>query len=168
MSDTPTPDALDGLSLPELFDALAPITPPPAISMMPQTPAWAVLGLALLGGLVFAGMYVRRRHAANAYRRAGLAALSAAGSDPAAISTVLRRTALAAFPRDAVAGLHGTDWVAFLDRTAPGLGLAQSPLAEVLLAGPYAAQPPSTDLAALAKRWIETHRPLGPAEGAAS
>lgn len=160
MSDIPTPEELAGLSLPELFDELAPIVPPPEVSMLPQTPAWAVLALLLLGALSFALWMLRQRHAANAYRRAGLAALAEAGKDPAAIATVLRRTALAAYPRAEVAGLNGADWLAFLDRKAPSVGLAEARSARLLLSGPYARHPlpPAPELARLAKHWIESHR----------
>lgn len=160
MSETPTPEELAGLRLPELFDQLAPIAPPPEVSMLPQTPAWAALALLLLGALAFALWTARKRHAANAYRRAGLAALAEAGQDPAAIATVLRRTALAAYPRAEVAGLDGAEWLAFLDRTAPSAGFGETRNARMLLTGPYARQPlpPAPELARLAKHWIESHR----------
>ena len=55
------------------------------------------------------------RYRRNAYRREALRQLDAV--DPGGISTVLKRTALAAWPREQVAALTGAAWLAFLDRT---------------------------------------------------
>ena len=97
------------LVLRDVHEGLAPAWWPPA-------PGWWIL---LAGGLamaaILAGMIVAR-HRRNAYRRAALAALDRA--DAGDISTVLKRAALAAWPRTEVASLTGADWLAFLDRTA--------------------------------------------------
>jgi hypothetical protein len=54
----------------------------------------------------------------NAYRRAGLALLEGARTVND-ISVLLKRVALAVFPREQVASLYGEGWVAFLHRTCP-------------------------------------------------
>jgi hypothetical protein len=150
-----TPD-LQGLNLIELLDLLEPAPEPPPVSLMPQTAGWIWLGLALLAGLALLIRAVLRHRRANAYRRAGLAALAGAGDDPARIAPVLRRTALAGFPRTEVAGLTGADWLAFLDRTLPGAGFTDGP-GRVLAEAPYREVPAPPGLAALARRWIRSH-----------
>ena len=151
-------DDLTGLNLVELYDRMIQPEPPAAVSMFPQTAGWIWLGLALL---VLAALMVWRvwawRHA-TAYRRAALSALAQAGHDPAAIADVLRRTALAGYPRAQVAGLYGEDWLAFLDRTAPSGAFVSSEAGKSLAAAPYRTQAESADLAAMAEAWIKTHR----------
>ena len=79
--------------------------------------AWLVLGMVLLTTLiVFFHLYRAWRR--NAYRRAGLTLLSSATSNHE-VSVVLKRVALAVFPREQVASLHGRDWAAFLNASCP-------------------------------------------------
>ena len=149
---------LKGLNLVELYDRLIQPEAPLPVSMWPQTVGWLWLGLALLilvGGAIWR---VRAWRHATAYRRAALVALAQAGNDPAAISDVLRRTALAGFPRAEVAGLYGDDWLAFLDRTGTSGQFASSAAGKVLAAAPYRVQVPENELAAMAEVWIKTHR----------
>lgn len=160
MSDSalPPPDIepYADLNLVELLDALEPVPEPPAISMMPQTVGWIWLGLI---GVVLIAMGVRvavGHHRANAYRRAGLQALQAAGDDPAQIAAVLRRTALAAGPRDRIVGLTGDDWLRFLDRTLQTTGFTEGP-GQILARAPYRPVPPDPELTRLARRWIRQH-----------
>ena len=153
-----------GDSLISLIGQLHDIAPPPPVSMMPATWAWAALAAVLLAALA-AGLRLwlghRRR---TAYRRAALAELrtlapALARGDPgalAALDRLIRRTALAAFPRAEVATLAGADWIAFLDRT----GGAFDPYAAPLVAGPYAPRPPAFDgpgLVGAARHWIARH-----------
>ncbi len=65
---------------------------------MPQTVGWIWLGRLVWRALFLAGLAGCVHRRANAYRRAGLAALTAAGDDPARIAQIIRRTALAGFP----------------------------------------------------------------------
>ena len=156
-------DALAGLDLVELYDMLLRPDAPAAISMWPQTVGWIWLlgAVAVLAcGLIWA--WVSRRRA-NAYRRAALDALKTAGDDPAKIADVLRRTALAAFPRDDVAQTYGAGWLAFLDQAADQMDFSGSDAGRVLAAAPYSPQTPHGDLPAMAARWIKTHRRAGPA-----
>ena len=146
------------LNLVELYDLLQRPDAPEAISMWPQTAGWLwVAGcvVIVLAGLIW--MWVSRRRA-NAYRRAALSALVAAGDDPVRIADVLRRTALAAFPRRTVAQLHGAEWLAFLDRAAHETNFAGSDAGRVLAAAPYHPQEPHHDLPGMAEQWIKAHR----------
>ncbi|MFY2826685.1 DUF4381 domain-containing protein [Ruegeria sp. MALMAid1280] len=144
-------------SLVELLDMLEPAPAHAPIPMTPQTWGWAVLAL-LVATAVCCGVYLYRRHRkANAYRRCALADLQAADNDVAKIAEVLRRTALAAFPRDQVAGLHGTDWIIFLKQTAENISI--SPVdARALLEAPYRSSPRNPNVANFASDWIRTHK----------
>ena len=149
---------LEGLNLVELLDLLEPVPEPALVSMVPQTAGWIWLGLALLL-LLGAGLRAIVGHRrANAYRRAALAELDAAGDDPARIAEIVRRTALMAFPRREVASVHGEEWLAFLDRTGRGSGFVSAP-GRAMLAAPYRPVPPDPALASLARDWVRHHRP---------
>ena len=104
------------MSDPADLSNLRDIVAPPEVALWPPAPGWWIL---LAGGIamaaIFAGMIVAR-YRRNAYRRAALVALDTA--DAGDISTILKRAALAAWPRAEVASLTGADWLAFLDRTA--------------------------------------------------
>jgi len=102
---------------------------PEEVSLVPQTAAWYLVASALAAALVLGLIRAARRYERNAYRRAALSELArlrdaaAGGGRSAALQQLpelLKRCALAAFPRERVAGLSGAPWHAFLDRTAPG------------------------------------------------
>lgn len=136
-----------------LREAMHDLIGPAPVSFWPATPAWyglfAML-LALLLWLAFRGWRTWRR---NAYRREALRALDAA-TQPAEIAAILKRTALAAWPRAQVASLSGTDWAAFLQRSAPRARLAPAE-AGMLAAIAYA--PTSVGVRDAARRWIGYH-----------
>ncbi|WP_204113466.1 DUF4381 domain-containing protein [Shimia biformata] len=150
------------VTLADLIDQLVPPAEPPAISMVPQTAGWAVLGAAVLVALAYGGWRWLAHRRENAYRRHGLAALADAGNDPGRIAEALRRTALSGFPRTEVASLSGDDWLRFLDRTGgfpaePGRLVTQSPYR-----APVDAPPPDvTALREAAANWIKHHRREG-------
>lgn len=104
---------------PAALDRLHDFYQPPPPSWMPQTTGWyVVFGLLLLlaawiAWRVFAGW----RH--NRYRREALRELEQA--DVASIPVLLKRTALAAWPREEVAALSGEPWLEFLEQTG-GVG----------------------------------------------
>jgi hypothetical protein len=166
------------------------VTPPPP-SWLPQTWGWVALATALIALGVVLTIRRRRRRAANLYRTEALAELARiearlatpsghAGGDRhadtatradalRALPPLLKRTALAAWPRDEVACLTQASWNAWLRTKTP------TPLADAA-ALPDAAARLLDDLeyrspAALAalsdddaracvaavRRWIETH-----------
>lgn len=81
--------------------------------------------LLLLALLISVGLLVylyMERYRANGYRRIGLNLLAEAQS-VYDVSVVLKRVALAAFPRERVASLYGASWVEFLTQTCPDCNL---------------------------------------------
>ncbi|MCZ6852726.1 MAG: DUF4381 domain-containing protein [Gammaproteobacteria bacterium] len=164
MSET-TPTQFDGLNLPQLLDLMHdPVIPEP-IEWWPQTPGWWIV-LAWLT-LVAAGFawrgYQRYRH--NRYRRESLNMLAAiavrAQENPASaaidIATLLKRTALAAYPRGQVAPLYGAEWADFLLSTS-GDDPAIKETASLLATAAYRAGVDGAALIEPARRWIEVHR----------
>lgn len=141
-------------NLPDLLARLTEPAQPAPVSMAPETAGWWIAGAIVVIALAFGlwrGWLGWRR---NAYRRDALAALDTAGQDAAAIATILRRAALAAFPRRDVAGLSGKDWIAFLHAT----GRFPDKAATQLLRAPYAPGTDAPDLHQAAKDWIRSHR----------
>lgn len=149
--------AFEGKSLVELLDMLEPVPEPQPVSMVPQTAGWLVLGLFGLAVTCWLLWIALRRYRANGYRRAALRALQAAGDDPAQLATLLRRTALAAYPRSQVAGLHGEDWAGFLNKTYGQSGFATD-VGRALLSAPFRQQPPDPAATQLVRNWIIGHR----------
>lgn len=142
--------------------ALRPLHPPAAIDWWPPAPGWWVLAVALvlLGGLAW------WRWRRTALRHAALAELRQLEQDvhedarlAAAVSQLLRRVALACFPRRQVAALTGEAWLRFLDAHARHGGFCSGP-GRVLLTAPYAARCAldRAALLALARDWIRRQR----------
>ncbi|WGL17649.1 DUF4381 domain-containing protein [Microbulbifer bruguierae] len=150
-------------TLPDILAQLVPPPAPPAVSMWPVTPAakgLSALLLLLLLLLIWRQIQIYR---ANAYRRAALAELVKSQDDPAQVAEILRRTALAAYPREQVAGLTGDDWLAFLNQSYPGNAFSGE-VGRTLLQAPYrkAAPAQSSELARTARDWIRRHRVTRP------
>ncbi|GGF58720.1 hypothetical protein GCM10007301_18030 [Azorhizobium oxalatiphilum] len=146
---------------------LADIALPPPVPFWPPAPGWCVLaGAAVIAFLILVWACVRHRRR-TAYRRAALAELSAIGpaSDAermAAISAILKRAALVAYPRAEVAGLTGQGWLAFLDRTSGRSDFTEG-AGRALRNAPFGA--PAGDGAAVlaaAVFWVRTHRAEAP------
>jgi hypothetical protein len=141
---------------------------PPETSLWPETWASRIAIAALFVGAVIGVWQFVRHRRANLYRREALAELTrmergAAAPDEllAQLSLLLRRTALAVFPREEVAPLAGTAWLSFLDRTSGGRQFSEGD-GRLLATGPYRQAPPSDaelhSLAVLTRQWIRGHR----------
>ncbi|WP_119168161.1 DUF4381 domain-containing protein [Algihabitans albus] len=148
---------LSGLNLVELLERLEPVPEPPPIPLWPQTAGWIWLGLALTAAAAWLLYRWIAAHRAEAYRRAALREVAAAGDDPAVLAEVLRRTALAAFPRAKVAALYGEAWLAFLDETCDGTAFRRG-AGRAFAVAPYATTAPQPGLAPVAADWIRRHR----------
>jgi len=151
----------DGLNLPQLLDLMHGIVEPAAVSWLPQTDAWWVLlAWLLVVCLLGVGKWLKGRRK-NLYRRASLRSLADIEMDApgaaAEVSAILKRTALAAFPRDEVASLTGADWAAFLSRTAAGdPRVADS--APAIARAAYQDDVSAAEIVEPAMRWVKVHR----------
>lgn len=111
---------------PASLENLRDLALPAPVPLWPPAPGWWILAAGLASASLVAGWRSLRRYRANAYRREAWRQLDAierrvdAGLCAGAASelaVVLKRTALAAFPRAAVASLTGPAWLRFLDQT---------------------------------------------------
>lgn len=142
----------------QLRDIHVPGEPP----LWPPAPGWWLLALAGLLLLAVMLRWLWRRWRKARFRRrvmaefAQLSAEAQAARLVAGLSVLLKRVALARYPRAEVASLCGADWLAFLDRHGGGGGFAQG-AGTVLADGPYAASLEEVDrdaLIKLGKSWV--------------
>jgi hypothetical protein len=166
---TPQKDPMLQATLRQMAD----ITLPPPVSMMPATWGWAALAGVIILILAFAVWRWLRRRAQNRYRRDALAEIAALeariGGEVerlqalAALPAIVKRTALAVWPREQIAPLSGRSWVEFLEFYA---GRAQiddesySFLAETeyrLPGGASLSEAKARQIFATARQWIEGH-----------
>ena len=143
---------------------------PREVSLWPQT--WGsrlVIAALLVAAIVALWQFVHHRRA-NRYRREALAELQRIMRTPPAslapnelvmqLSLLVRRTALAAFPREQVAPLAGSAWLAFLDRTGSETEFS-SGVGRWLVRAPYSRTQPDDGqrslLIDLTRRWIRGH-----------
>lgn len=138
---------------------------PEPVSWWPPAPGWWLLALLVLAGTaVGLWLYLVRRQRRAALRSAqrALRVLKAEhnidGDDLKLIrglSRLLRRFALARFPRTMVAGLTGDAWLGFLDRHTQDNAFTRG-IGRALVEAPYRpyAEFPITALSALVERWI--------------
>jgi Domain of unknown function (DUF4381) len=149
---------------------LADIPLPDAISLWPAT--WVSRGASvLLIAVIIAGLwwYLRQRHI-NRYRRDALRELDRILHDPNmqqqpiatvdALASLVRRTAMAVFPRQAIVPLTGSGWLKFLDHSCDGHQFTQGP--GRLLGAPLYEQRQfaAADIGPLSdviRQWIRTH-----------
>lgn len=103
------------------LDQLKDIHLPDAVSAWPPSMAWwsaLLLALIICALLIFAGLYYRKRTRLTRLALAELAQLQQQGCDINSLHLLLKRVALASFPRQQVAALHGQQWLEFLDQQA--------------------------------------------------
>jgi hypothetical protein len=147
---------------------------PDPVSWKPQTIGWyVVFGLVLF--VIGCWVYGRVRcYRTNRYRRLALAELAVIERELqrpekraralSEIPVLLKGTALSAFPRSEVAGLSGTRWLAFLDKTLGAKDFTQSEgrlLSELAYAPVQRITQVSDEqignLLRLVRRWIKRH-----------
>lgn len=141
---------------------------PHEVSLWPQTwPLRIAVALIAAAVLLSTWRFVHRFYA-DKYRREALAELeeirgttdAAPDQVAARLSVLVRRTALGAFPRVAVAPLAGPAWLAFLDRSYDGKEFSEG-AGRLLSSAPYQRRSPDRDqietLAGLVRRWIRGH-----------
>ncbi len=137
---------------------------PTAIPWWPPTFGWWVLAVGLLGIALLLLADGVRRYRRNAYRRAAIRELRALATalSPVlapAVAAVLKRTALAAYPRGRVAGLTGAGWAGFLSRTGGFAPEASAALRRATVDPSRPLDPPETHAVLVAARaWVRRHR----------
>ena len=155
----------EGLNLPELMELMHGLAMPEVVSWLPGTPGWWVLlaWLAGVGAIVLRQTILHRRR--NEYRRQAEEALLAIGEQASdapleaagRIANLVKRTALAAYPRRRVAALYGAEWAAFLKETSRD-DPAVTAAADLLAFGAYSSDADGRAMLEPALRWIRVHR----------
>ena len=133
-------------SLSNLRDIVLPDTP----GFWPPAPGvWIVLGILAAVLIIMCWKWFSfRKH--NLYRKAGLALMGNVKT-VYDLSVLLKRVALAAFPREQVASLYGKDWVDFLNQTCP-----ECSFSEEVMKNPGNEVGPR--LLKISHSWIKNHR----------
>lgn len=157
MAEAPTPDPVAGL-----IDIPLPVP----VSLWPQTWPLRIVVAVVVAGLLFGAWRLIRSWHRNRYRRAALAELARiasavddtkAADASVALAILVRRTALAAFPREQVAALAGPTWLAFLDRTATTKDFSEG-AGRFLEIGAYRPAPEDArPLLGAVRHWIKAH-----------
>lgn len=134
---------------------------PPPVPLWPLAPGWIVLGACMLAILLTRLIQAGRRYRANAYRREALQALTETETNAAA-NCILKRTALAAYPRAETASLSAADWMAWLNAHClePPFPEDLLPCIESIYQSPETDLPRSDRFRVAAMQWIEQHTPL--------
>lgn len=138
---------------------------PEPVSWWPPAPGWFALVLLAMVLMLVAVWWALRRYRARGAARAAKRELQRlqddfkTAGDVAAfsrgLSRLLRRFAIARYPRRQVAGLAGADWLDFLDAHG-GNGRFRAGAGRVLAEAPYrlVEAVPAEDVAALVGDWI--------------
>lgn len=138
---------------------------PDPVPIWPPAPGWwIVLGLVVTVLIVF--LWARAYRCRTKARRLAMAELAAVKQHYDTyqdnqwvlqrLSEIVRRYAMAKFPRTEVAGLVGSSWLRFLDRTGRTNQFTEG-VGHLLSAGPYQPESavPAADLLTLVERWIQ-------------
>ncbi len=152
------------------LDQLADIHLPTGVSWWPLAPGWWVL-LALLIIAAIGAYLWRRRAAQNSYRIVAQHQLVGIYADYQqtqnaaaylqALSLLLRRTALTAYPHSFNASIKGNEWLTWLDSVCPALNEKfSSDIGQLLLSSAYQKNPQIdvSRLQELSSQWINLHR----------
>lgn len=155
-----------------LLNQLKDIHLPAAPGIWPLALGWYAIIALFVGGLLLAGYGAVKHYRTNRYRVSALAELAQLEADlnrsqniqqaVENIAILLKRTALAAYPRQQVAGLTGEAWLVFLDKTS-GMTVFTQGIGRILLAAPYQATAniPIQELLQLCREWIARHKKRG-------
>lgn len=150
---------------PGSLDRLHDIVVPPPVGWWPLAPGWWVVvatGLVLLtvGVVKIVFRWQRDRYRRQALQE--LAHLSPTVEQLATVAELVKRVALAAYPRERVASLIGRPWLTFLDETGGNGAFATGPGQYLELATfgrpPALSNSQVTELWTAVRHWIAHHR----------
>jgi hypothetical protein len=149
---------------PGSLDRLHDIVVPPSARWWPPAPAWYALGVIVGVAIAVLAWSVSSWWFRNRYCREALAELARLEGEVArpetlpALAVLVKRVALAAYPRERVASLTGGKWLAFLDVTGGNDAFTAGP-GKILEAG-YAPERGGVglELFTVVRHWIEHHR----------
>jgi len=145
---------------------------PDAISLWPPAPGWWVLAVLVLSCIYFLSRKIQKTRRARAYQREAVSEISLYWQQYLDeqdisvylqnLSSLLKRTALSAYPNSNAASTSGDTWLAFLDSTLPETGSGnrfQSDIGQLLITGPYRKHIDTnpTELHTLAEHWLRSH-----------
>jgi hypothetical protein len=158
----------DTASLQNLHD----IVVPGPMAWWPPAPGWyAVITLVLVVVLVLlwksGRQWRRNRYRGEALREVAKIRLAGTKGDLRVAPILLKRAALSAWPREAVAGLVGTDWHRFLDESAQtdrfcsGVGDLLDRLAYSSGSGRVLSEQESAAVLDAVQMWLKRHRVPG-------
>jgi len=137
----------------------------PPISAWPPAPGWWLLAILLLGLMAWAGYHLIRTVRRRRLRLRVLVQLESACSTTAdnprlglaRLNHLLKQVALFRFGRRRVAGLHGVQWLEFLQSSGSS---NNSAVPRVLSNGAWQPKPQGIDITGLkswAEDWIKAH-----------
>jgi Domain of unknown function (DUF4381) len=141
------------------LDKLHDFYQPPPPAWTPQTAGW--YALFVIAGLlvIWAAVHLIRKWFANRYRREALRELVLL--QPSEFSALLKRTALAAWPREAAASLSGEAWLRFLDEAYGDQAFHHTPanrIEELALRPETLSTEDELSLRETVAAWIRGHR----------
>ena len=141
------------MAAPSMLDQLRDIHPPQSVAWWPLAPGWWIV-IILVFLLTVIAWWWRKKHQKQQWQRDALRQLQQelaqlegdyhtsndGNAACSALSSLMRRVALHAFPDDAIAGLHGEAWLRYLDdKELIGERFAHAACGEMLLHAPYSA-----------------------------
>jgi len=132
---------------------------PPPVPWTPQTLGWYIVFGILAVLIVWLTIWEIRRWRQNRYRREALREL--ASTTPEQLSGLLKRTALAAWPRERVASLSGDTWIVFLAESSAIPAFRENPgnlIEQIAFAPPSLSSEDEAVLRDLSAQWIRRHR----------
>ena len=163
MADGNKPELPDDFGNPWMAN-LEEIELPESVPFVPETVGWTLLAGVLVLVLLWLAWRLLKRWRADAYRREALRELGQIEStSPEGLPELLKRVALAAYPRTQVAELSGEAWLGFLDGTlgttdfTRGVGRVLPDLAYDPAAAGRMTSQETRDLFSLASQWIRKH-----------
>lgn len=147
---------------------LEPLFEPNPVGFTFDTPAWQVLGMCLLAGVIFIIFQQYRRYSKNKYRREAIKALgeveATLGDSQLDLSLnkvriVLKQVAIFTFGRPKVAPLYGEDWIKFLESTGKNTSFSkyEGLLKSTVIETQETTNTRMKELITLSKKWIRTH-----------